>query len=59
MVQVVPLVEGEDVLDLDQQELSWLVSLGAVGAVVRQLAGGVTVDRLDGGEPISSTVLSS
>ena len=32
---VVPLVEGEDVLDLDQQELSWLVSLGAVGAVVR------------------------
>ena len=59
MVQVVPLVEGEDVLELDQEELSWLVSLGAVGAVVRQLAGGVTVDRLDGGEPISSTVLSS
>ena len=31
MVQVVPLVEGEDVLDLDQQELSWLVSLGGGG----------------------------
>ena len=46
LVQVVLLVEGEDVLVLDQEELSWLVSLGAVGAVVGHLAGGVRVDRL-------------
>ena len=30
-LEVVPLVEGEDVLVLDQERLSWLVSLGAVG----------------------------
>ena len=46
MVQVVPLVEGEDVVVLDQERLSWLVSLGAVGAVVGHLAGGVAADKL-------------
>ena len=45
-MQVVLLVEGEDVLVLDQEELSWLVSLGAVGAAVGHLAGGVRLDRL-------------
>ena len=46
MVQVAPLLAGEDVVVVEEETISWLVSLGFISAVVGHLAGGATADIL-------------
>ena len=46
MVQVAPLLAGEDVVLMEEETISWLVSLGFISAVVGHLAGGAMADLL-------------
>ena len=45
IIQIPPLSNGEDVLKLDEEEISWIASLGFISAVFGHFVGGFIANK--------------